>query len=348
MNISDACHLLAKVFQSRQLLLLLVLLPVIFFLFGCSLPSVQDFQALPLQIDHESDFTVVRVQEGQSCDSLARKYLQDAKLGWVISEFNDVSVLQPGELVVIPLGAYRKGGLQQSGYQIVPVLSYHKFSKTTSNKMTVLEKDFVRQMQYLMEHGYRVISMDAFFDFLEFKSDIPSKSVVITIDDGWRSTYDIAFPILQRFGYPATLFVYTDLITGSRITLDWSLIQEMSEHNIDVQCHTRTHRNLLRTHRSQSFREYFSALQEELGASRKVIENKVRTDIQYLAYPYGDTNSLVVGVLEKMGYRGAFSVERGSNPFFVHPYRIQRNMIYGDYSLQDFAANLKTFHSHRR
>ena len=57
-------------------------------------------------------------------------------------------------------------------------------------------------MGLLKEKGYRVISMDQFFDFLEFKASIPPKSVVITIDDGWLSAYEIAFPILKKYGYP--------------------------------------------------------------------------------------------------------------------------------------------------
>ncbi|MBP1727221.1 MAG: Polysaccharide deacetylase, partial [Deltaproteobacteria bacterium] len=76
-----------------------------------------------------------------------------------------------------------------------------------------------------------------------------------------------------------------------------------------------------------------------------VIRNKVGKQVTYLAYPYGETNSLVVAVTKKLGYRGAFTVERGGNPFFVDAYRIQRSMIYGDLSFQDFKKNLKIFTS---
>ena len=110
--------------------------------------------------------------------------------------------------------------------------------------MTVSRGMFEQQMRLLKEKGYRVISIDQFFDFLEFKSTLPPKSVVITIDDGWRSAYEIAFPILQKYGYPATLFIYTDRIIDTPQTLSWGLLQEMAGYGIDIQCHTKSHRNL--------------------------------------------------------------------------------------------------------
>ena len=65
--------------------------------------------------------------------------------------------------------------------------------------------------------------------------------------------------------------------------------------------------------------------------------------MHYLAYPYGGTNHLVVALLRKLGYRAAFTVERGSNPFFVDRFRMYRSMIYGEYDLHDFEENLKAF-----
>jgi len=225
---------------------------------------------------------------------------------------------------------------------MIPVLTYHKFSKNKSDNMTVTEKAFEEQMRFLKQQGYRVISMNEFFNFLELKSPIPKKSVVITIDDGWRSTYEIAFPILKKYGYPATLFVYTDLISPNDETLGWDLIRKMAQGGIDVQGHTKTHRKLERSGQ-ESLREFFEAVKRELTESAKIIKRHLNKDVQYLAYPYGDTNTLVIALLMRLGYRGAFTVERGSNPFFTHPHRLKRSMIYGHFDLQDFEKNLTYF-----
>jgi peptidoglycan/xylan/chitin deacetylase (PgdA/CDA1 family) len=290
-------------------------------------------------------FVAVVVEPGDSLSSLALKYLGDSSLDWMIADFNAITSTTPGLEVVIPLKPYDKGGLTPEGFQIVPVLCYHQFSETGIDKMTVTRSAFEKQMRFLKDEGYRVISLDQLLDFIDFKGQLPGKAVVITIDDGWRSTYDIAYPILKEYGYPATLFVYTDLIVGGAKTLDWDLIREMSVNGIDVQCHTKTHSDLNRKATQQSMGDYLKGVERELTESAAVIQNKVGKKVTYLAYPYGETNSLVVAVAKKVGYRGAFTVERGGNPFFVDAYRIQRSMIYGDLSFQDFKKNLKTFTS---
>ena len=188
-----------------------------------------------------------------------------------------------------------------------------------------------------------MITLNHLFDFLEFKSQIPKKSVVINIDDGWRSTYDIAFPILKKYGYPATLFVYTDLIVGSEKTLSWDLIQEMANNVMDIQCHTKTHRRLTTIDQKESFKEYFEAIEKELSACEAMIKKKVNKEVKYLAYPYGDTNPLVIELLKKHGYGGAFTIKRGGNPFFIHNYRLNRSMIYGDFDLTQFERNITVF-----
>jgi peptidoglycan/xylan/chitin deacetylase (PgdA/CDA1 family) len=291
------------------------------------------------------EFVAVVAEPGDSLSSLALKYLGDPSLDWIIADFNGITSVTPGLELIIPLKPYDKGGLTPEGFQTVPVLCYHQFSETEIGKMTVTRSAFEKQMKFLKDEGYRVIPLDQLLNFIDFKGQLPRKAVVITIDDGWRSTYDIAYPVLKQYGYPATLFVYTDLIMGSTKTLDWDLIREMSLNGMDIQCHTKTHSDLTRKATEESMRDYLERVRRELTESAAVIRDKVGKKVTYLAYPYGETNSLVVAVAKKLGYRGAFTVERGGNPFFVDAYRIQRSMIYGDFTFQDFKRNLKPFTS---
>jgi peptidoglycan/xylan/chitin deacetylase (PgdA/CDA1 family) len=290
-------------------------------------------------------FVFVTVQPGDTISSLAAQYLKDPSLDWIISDFNRTESAKAGQELIIPLFQYEKGGLTSEGYQIVPVLSYHKFSLNESDKMTVTKDTFERQMKFLKDNGYRVITLDQLFDFLEFKTQIPRKSVVITIDDGWRSIYEIAYPVLHMYGYPATLFVYTDLITGSYKTLSWDMVRELSENGIDIQQHTKTHRSLAVIGKKESFKEYFDSLEKELTVSAKILKNKTNKEVKYVAYPYGETNRLVIALLKKLGYRGAFTVKRGGSPFFYNNYSINRSMIYGDFDLSEFEESLANFSS---
>ena len=315
------------------------------FLGGCATPKVEGppVAALPAEARAFPNYVAVIAREGDTFPSLAAKYLNDPSMDWWITEFNNLSALNPGQAVIIPLRPYGRGGLTAMGYQTVPVLSYHHFALTGADRMTVTQAAFEEQMKFLKEKGYRVISLNQFIDFLEFKRPIPKKSVVITIDDGWRSTYEIAFPILKKYGYPATLFVYTDLIVGSKKTLTWDLIQEMAGQGLDIQGHMKTHRNLTVAEKKETFKEYFEAIDKELIVSGGIIKNRVNRDVHYLAYPYGETNHLVIELIKKHGYQGAFTVTRGGNPFFIHPYRINRSMIYGTFDLDQFEKNLNVF-----
>ncbi|MGC2062012.1 MAG: polysaccharide deacetylase family protein [Thermodesulfovibrionales bacterium] len=288
-------------------------------------------------------FVAVTVREGDTLSSLASTHLHDASRAWLIADFNDITTLYPGQMLIIPLKDYESGGLTAKGYQTVPVLSYHKFSNSKADKMTVTASAFEEQMKFLKDKGYRVITLDQLFDFLDFKAQIPKRSVVITIDDGWRSAHEVALPVLKKYGYPATLFVYSELITGSKKTLDWGLVKEMADNGIDIQGHTRTHRSLTTPTERESFKEYFEAIEKELLDDARIIKAKTNIDVKYVAYPFGDTNHLVIALLRKQGYRGGLTVKRDSNAFFVNNFRVNRSMIYGDYDMKQFEKNLTVF-----
>ncbi|MCJ7601391.1 MAG: polysaccharide deacetylase family protein [Desulfobulbaceae bacterium] len=288
-------------------------------------------------------FIPVLVQFGDSLPSLAAKYLGGADKSWIIADFNDVMDIRPGQELIIPLEPFAKAHLSRKGYQTVPVLTYHNFSETKQGLMMVRRSDFDAQMQFLKDNDYTPITLDELFDFLLYRKEIPGKAVVITFDDGWRGVYDIAYPILKKYGFPATLFVYTDLINGNKKTLDWDLVAELDKGGLDVQCHTKSHRNLNRVLENESFQQYATEIEREIIECTETVKKKLHKKVKYLAYPYGETNNLVIAFLEKNGYQGAFTVKRDSNPFFMDRYALNRSMIYGDFSLETFKKNLESY-----
>ena len=226
----------------------------------------------------------------------------------------------------------------------VPVLMYHEITdgKTPGDQTHISLLRFEEQMDWLAENHYNSLTLDEFIAFMQGAS-VPDKSFVLTIDDGWKKFYDIGFPVLKQYGYPATLFLYTDLISSGHQTLSWQQIREMAEQGLDIQCHTKTHRNLDIRNTGESLREYVDDIKAELSLSAEVIKRETGRDVSYLAYPYGGANNLVVAYAQKMGYLGAFTVDRGANPFFVGNYRLKRTMIFGEYDLDKFIRVLDTY-----
>ncbi|MCJ7602154.1 MAG: polysaccharide deacetylase family protein, partial [Desulfobulbaceae bacterium] len=94
---------------------------------------------------------------------------------------------------------------------------------------------------------------------------------------------------------------------------------------------------------NESFQQYATEIEREITECTETVKNKLHKEVKYLAYPYGETNNLVIAFLEKNGYQGAFTVKRDSNPFFMGRYALKRSMIYGDFSLETFKKNLETY-----
>jgi peptidoglycan/xylan/chitin deacetylase (PgdA/CDA1 family) len=294
------------------------------------------------EIRINDDFIIVTATVKDTLPSLAAEYLNDPSKAWLISEFNHIKTPTPGQELIIPLFYFNKGGLKRGGYQTVPVLSYYRLSKNKPSKIAITQDDFKAQMKYLKENGYHVITLDQLLDFFDYQEQIPEKSVAITFDDGWISVYDTAFPILKKYGFPATIFIYTDFVGGGK-AMSWKQIKELSEAGFDIQCQTKTHRDLTVIKKKESFKEYFKSLEMEISYPKKVINKKLQKECKYLAYPYGKTNNLVIAMLKKHGYRAAFTVNQKSNPFFIDKYKINRTAIYGKYDIEKFRKKLSVF-----
>jgi peptidoglycan/xylan/chitin deacetylase (PgdA/CDA1 family) len=288
------------------------------------------------------DFIVITSTAKDTLSSLAAKYLNDPSKAWLIAEFNHIKTLTPGQELIIPLFPFNKGGLKSGGYQTVPVLSYYRLSKDKPGKTAITRDDFKAQMKYLKDNGYHVITLDQLLDFLDYQEQIPEKSVAITFDDGWISVYDMAFPILKEYGFPATIFIYTDFIGGGK-AMSWKQIKALSEAGFDIQCKTKTHRNLAALKKKESLKEYLNSLEMEISYPKKLIKKKLNKECKCLAYPYGLTNNLVIAMLKKHGYRAAFTVDKESNPFFIDKYKIGRSAIYGEYDIEKFKNKLSVF-----
>lgn len=275
--------------------------------------------------------------------TLAERYLGDSGAGWRIQDFNELLRVKPFEPLLIPLKPYEHGGLFPNRYKTVPVLLYHDITLGEPGPMAVSREQFALQMAYLARNRYRVITLDQLLDFLQFKGSVPDRAVVITFDDGWASTYRIAYPILRRHGFKASLFVYSGLIGNSRKALAWSQLRELAESGVfDIECHTQSHESLLRGD-GEALRDYVARIERELEAPRRELARRVGAYCRFLAYPYGKTNHLVVALAREHGYRAAFTADRGENPFFVNDFRLFRSAVYGKYDLKRFAADLSTF-----
>jgi len=272
---------------------------------------------------------------------LAEKFLGDPNKVWMIEDENKNALYQKGETIVIPLVLDNKAGLTKTGYQAVPILCYHRFSKDCTSKLCMPENVFARQMKYLKDNHYRVISMDTLIAYLEYNKALPKRSVVITIDDGYNSVYDIAFPVLKQYGFTASLFIYTDFVAGGS-AMTWQQIREMKSAGFEIGSHTLFHSDLAAKRPKENEKNYIKRITHEIVHSKEILDKKLNQDTRLFAFPFGSSNRQVINICKKAGYKAAVTVIRGTNPFFKDPFLLHRDQILSREQVA-FVSRLKTF-----
>ncbi|PVV22824.1 MAG: hypothetical protein B6D74_09050 [gamma proteobacterium symbiont of Ctena orbiculata] len=305
---------------------------------ACSSPVLRSSGSQVIAKDR--DFIVLRVGSDDA-RSLARRYLRDENLYWLIEDANHPNPVAEGREIVIPLKMENPTGIEYNGYQTVPILCYHRFGRR-SDRMEVTPAMFRKQMEYLDKNNYRVIPLNDLVGFLKGEKQLPKRAVVLTIDDGHRSIYKEAFPILKEYGYPATVFVYSDYLNNGG--LKTRELEAMKKSGlISIQPHSKTHSNLTVRQAGESLSQYQRRVRQEVSLPNEKLVKYLGERPRYYAYPFGDSNDLVIEQLQANGMLLGLTVHRQSNAAFAYPYLLHRTMIFGDRDMQAFKKSLVTF-----
>jgi peptidoglycan/xylan/chitin deacetylase (PgdA/CDA1 family) len=289
----------------------------------------------------DAEFAVVVVQPGEDLAKLAERWLGDKRYSERIAELNQIDDVRPGQTIAIPLKNRNPFGVKPAGAHAITILCYHRFGPRPSN-LTVTPSAFEAQMAYLAKNGYTVLPLSRLPALLEGREPIPRKAVVITMDDGYRSTFDVAYPVLRRHRFPATVFLYSDFV-GAPDALTWAQMKEMSASGlVDIQPHSKTHANLTVRQGDESEARYRERARREVEAPTDSIRTHLGTSSVAFAFPYGDVNETVTNELRAKGIKLGVTVTPGGNAFYAPPYMLRRTMIYGADDLDTFRAKLVT------
>jgi peptidoglycan/xylan/chitin deacetylase (PgdA/CDA1 family) len=185
------------------------------------------------------------------------------------------------------------------------VLLYHRFEDSRSGELIISPNDFRAQMKALKDNGISVVSMKDLWAWKNGEKAIPLKSAVITLDDGWNSQYYVAWPILKEFGYPFTLFIYTQWVGTGGKAMTWAQLEEMRDAGVDIESHTVSHHDLRHAPKGQ---DYASWLHNEVYSSKETLESKLGLRIISFAFPYGFHNEVVRKTAKDAGYEMQFTV----------------------------------------
>ena len=200
------------------------------------------------------------------------------------------------------------------------VLMYHFIDtaeRSAVEKNVVSLESFKRQMNFLDGFGYNVISMDEFYKNKTGQRKPGWKEIVITFDDANYTFKDQAFPVLEKYGFSATVFAVSGNVRreihGSMTEDD---LKELGRFDlVTIGSHSKTHPLLSKLSNAE--------IEEELAGSKRELEKMFGVPVYYLAYPSGDIDRRVLDEAERVGYRLAFTTS----------YKKLKGLPKGDYSL---------------
>lgn len=209
-------------------------------------------------------------------------------------------------------------------FQGIPVLNYHQINNENHNVLTLSDTEFEAQIKYLYQEGYTAISPEQLADYLQYGKELPNKPILITFDDGYEDNYQVAYPILQKYHFKATIFLITDFAGNNSRYLTWQQIKEMSDNGINFESHTLSHITLPKA----SDEEVYA----QLVNSKQALEWRLGKKVEYLAYPGGKYDQRIIQLAKAAGYRAAFTVNLGRNRMNSTMYTLNRIPIFGGVS----------------
>ncbi len=220
------------------------------------------------------------------------------------------------------------------------VFLYHRFGDDRYPSTNISLENFASHLQVLREGDYQVITLGDLTSRLLSDQPLPERCAVLTVDDVYRSFLTGALPLLQEYGYPATLFVSTAAVGGGDF-LTWEELARLVEDGFEIGNHSSDHEYLLDRHPGEAPAEWRSRVEHDLKKAQREFEDRLGIAPELFAYPYGEFDPELAALVRQTGFTAAFGQQSGviqvDDPLFTLP----RFPMAGEQaSRQNFAAKL--------
>ncbi len=212
----------------------------------------------------------------------------------------------------------------------VPILVYHSIRPERPTDTDFIKsfntepQSFEKQMQYLKDNGYSVVSLNDLYDALTAGKKLPEKSVILNFDDGWQDQYDNAFPILKKFNYTATFFIFSSA-PEHKYFMTWDEIKELDAAGMTIGSHTLNHPYLEKITDEKE-------LEKQIFYGKKSLEKHIGKTADLFAYPFGEYNDQIISVVKSAGFKMARSIHNGRYHSLEDLYTIKAIITNSDYN----------------
>src|SRR5438105_3052270 len=208
----------------------------------------------------------------------------------------------------------------------VIIFCYHRLvDKIRYPGTEITPAAFEAQMKELKDNGITVIPMQDLLAWKRGEKNIPPRAAVVTFDDGWKSQYEVGWPIMKKYGYPFTMFIYTEGVRGGSLgggeAITWEQLADMRDNGVDIEAHSATHQDLReghtimlastggkRTKTKLTGPQYEQWIQNEVVGSKQLLEQRLGIKVNCFAVPFGNYNEHVKEIARNAGYEAMFTV----------------------------------------
>jgi peptidoglycan/xylan/chitin deacetylase (PgdA/CDA1 family) len=218
---------------------------------------------------------------------------------------------------------------------VVPILMYHVVTDPPPGAaypdLWVAESAFRAQVRALSRAGYRAVTLRELFAAWRRGAALPTRPLVLSFDDGYRSHATVAGPALRRLGWPGVLNLKTGNAGPGGISLP--RLRRLVRDGWEIASHTLTHPDLTTLGAG--------ALRDELVRSRAWIRRRLGVTPEFFCYPAGRYDATVIAAVRAAGYRGATTELPGPARPGEDPYQLRRIRVARGESAADVLASLR-------
>jgi peptidoglycan/xylan/chitin deacetylase (PgdA/CDA1 family) len=235
----------------------------------------------------------------------------------------------------------RENALRHENAITLPILCYHRIAENGPEALAsyrIHPRVFEQQVRWLRRHGYYSVSIAQWAEAMWRNAPLPGRPVLFTFDDGYQDFAELAWPILDRHGFSALVFIVAGKVGGladwdadfgePALLMGWEEIRQLARDGVDFGSHSVNHR------RFDSLA--IDDIIEECSGSRAVLEEKLKRSISAISYPWGAHNQDVRRAAADCGYTVGVTPGPARAQLTGDPMALPRIEIFGDCSLRNF------------
>lgn len=220
------------------------------------------------------------------------------------------------------------------------VFVYHRFNDSRYPSTNISLNDFRAHLDLLRQQQFVVLTLGQVVASLKEGKSLPQRCAVVTIDDGYRSFLTDGWPLLQEYGYPATLFVSTDTVGGGDF-LSWQELQLLRDEGVEIGNHSASHAYLLDRLPSESVVAWLARVFDDIKRSQQAFVRHLGNSPKLFAYPYGEFSPELAALIKDAGFTAAVGQQSGVIAAGQDFFRLPRFPVGGGFaSLDEFRSKL--------